>query len=782
MADAAPPPPDPAPTGSRTPTRMDATGPDPESAWGAGGPGAGVPHRIGHYHVVRAIATGGMGTVYEAIQDQPRRTVALKLMRQGLRAPAARRRFEYEAQVLARLRHPGIAQVYEAGTHHATGPGGVEEDVPYFAMEFVPDARTLTEHAQVRRLSMGARLELLAEVCDAAHHGHQKGIVHRDLKPGNILVDSSGRPKIIDFGVARAVDADLARATVQTAPGELVGTLQYMSPEQLEADPRELDARSDVYALGVVLFELLTGRLPHDLTGVTPAQAPAFVREHTPLRPSSIDPALRGDTETVILRALHKDRDRRYASAADLADDIRRLLASQPIAARRDSAAYILRTRARSSALRHPVGASLFAAGAGFLAGLWPGPSAVFRWTSFGAWFERTVIALAAPPGAPRLEHVRVVAMTDATDGEELARAAGVEGVANTQMATWRPLHGRLMERLAGAGIRARVVVWDSLFRVEGHDEGFAAGVQALRGAGVDTVVGAAWALGPDEAPDIRPALRAAGVRWGGVTFVGDADVAWKLDAVAQRRTQVPMPSLALEAFSATLHPGANAEYFLRAGPGTVEVRFDRAPGNPPAPRLIPLGQFTTLSSGFASPGLQPGDVVGGLVLRMPGDEALRSATIPYEELFTLDGAALRDRLDGKAILIANFRRGAHNPDEHPYPGGRRIRPPFAHAVGLDSLLGGPVIRLPRPLHIAILVGVGSLVGMAGAWLTGGRLAPMALAGAGLTGLATVLSLFAFRQASYLCNPAVPLLSMLIAAALAAWIVRVRRAGLLRRA
>jgi len=247
-----------------------------------------------------------MGTVYEAMQEEPERRVALKLIRPGLAAPRALRRFAHEAEILARLRHPAIAQVFEADSHR--GHGGL----PYFVMEYIPGARTITQYAQDQDLSIEQRLKLFAQVCDAVHHGHQRGIIHRDLKPGNILVDESGQPKVIDFGVARATDADMTIATLQTNVGEIVGTLRYMSPEQCAGDSAEIDTRCDVYALGVVLYELLTGQLPYDLSSVSPFDAPRMIREEKPRRPSSVSRVLRGDVETIVLKALEKDRTRRY--------------------------------------------------------------------------------------------------------------------------------------------------------------------------------------------------------------------------------------------------------------------------------------------------------------------------------------------------------------------------------------------------------------------------------------------------------------------------------------
>jgi tetratricopeptide (TPR) repeat protein/tRNA A-37 threonylcarbamoyl transferase component Bud32 len=301
-----------------------------------------TPKQIGRYHLKHVIGSGGMGTVYVAVQERPRRTVALKLMKAGIASRSALRRFEYESQILARLRHANIAQVYESGTHD-DGTGRV----PFFAMEYIPGAKTITAYAEDKELGTRQRLQLFAKVCDAVHHGHQKGIIHRDLKPGNILVDSCGEPKIIDFGVARATDSDIAVTTLQTDIGELIGTLQYMSPEQCEADPHDLDTRSDVYALGVVLYELLCGRLPYDVSRTAVHEAARVVRESKPARPSTINRTLRGDVETITLKAMEKDRARRYQSAGDLGQDIQRYLNNEPIEARPPSVIYQVRMFAR---------------------------------------------------------------------------------------------------------------------------------------------------------------------------------------------------------------------------------------------------------------------------------------------------------------------------------------------------------------------------------------------------------------------------------------------------
>ncbi len=258
-----------------------------------------IGRRVGNFTIDRLLASGGMGSVYVATQDEPRREVALKLMRSGIASRSALRRFRFEAQVLGRLHHPNIAQVFEAGSHD-DGSGGV----PYFAMEYLPDTTPITVFVESKKLRTRQRLSLFAKVCEAVHHGHQRGIIHRDLKPSNILVDSSGEPKIIDFGVARATDSDLAVTTLHTEIGQLIGTLQYMSPEQCEGDPDDLDTRSDVYALGVVLYEVLCGRLPYDVTRVSFAEAARVIREEAPSKPSTVNRTLRGDVETIALKAL----------------------------------------------------------------------------------------------------------------------------------------------------------------------------------------------------------------------------------------------------------------------------------------------------------------------------------------------------------------------------------------------------------------------------------------------------------------------------------------------
>ena len=278
--------------------------------------------------IVRLVAEGGMGRVYEGWQEQPGRPVAVKVMRAGIASGSLLKRFEHEARILGRLRHPGIAQIHTVGIHDVTG-----RQEPYFVMEFIPHAASIVAYAEAHQLSVHERLELFRQVCLAVAHGHQRGVIHRDLKPSNILVDVGGQPKVIDFGIARSTDADMALTSLHTDVGQLIGTLQYMSPEQFDADPDELDVRSDVYALGVVLYELLTGQPPYELRQRPVYEAARVVREATPTPLSEVNRTLRRDVSIIAGKCLEKDRGRRYATASELGADIGRYLAGEPILA-----------------------------------------------------------------------------------------------------------------------------------------------------------------------------------------------------------------------------------------------------------------------------------------------------------------------------------------------------------------------------------------------------------------------------------------------------------------
>ena len=287
----------------------------------------GLSDRFGNFRLLGVLGAGGMGIVYRARQHAPPRDVALKVL-QPARADAEHlARFRFEVEALGRLQHPGIAAIFDAGTvDHGAGPQ------PFLAMELI-HGRPLLEHAARARLELPARLRLLAAIADAMQHAHQRGIVHRDLKPANVLVDDSGQPKVLDFGIATAIDRTGGPRARQHEPAPL-GTLPYMSPEQLRDRGAVVDLRSDVYALGVLLHELLTGHLPFDFRGMDTRAAADHIATATPRPLAASDRRLRGDLEAIAGKALAVDPAQRYASAGEFAADLRAWLRHEPIAAR----------------------------------------------------------------------------------------------------------------------------------------------------------------------------------------------------------------------------------------------------------------------------------------------------------------------------------------------------------------------------------------------------------------------------------------------------------------
>ena len=307
------------------------------------------PKMLGQYRIVEKVGQGTFGQVFRAEQDLPRRSVALKVLRPGL---AVAGRFEKEADALGRLQHPGIAQVYEAQW---------DSGVAFMAMEFV-NGVPLGDYLKANELSLPEKLALFREICGAVRAAHQKGVIHRDLKPSNILVQKAdGMPKLLDFGLARMFEVEDVRASIERN-AVVEGTIPYMSPEQAAGDERKLDVRLDVYSLGVVLFEMVSGELPHDFDGKQPHECLRIVREDDPALLSDVTPTVPRDVVAIAAKAMERRQDERYSCVDDLSEDVARFLRNEPVEARATTIRYRLSKWMRRNRVAALVGVALLGA------------------------------------------------------------------------------------------------------------------------------------------------------------------------------------------------------------------------------------------------------------------------------------------------------------------------------------------------------------------------------------------------------------------------------------
>jgi hypothetical protein len=672
-----------------------------------------LPERVGRYILGQLIDGGGMGRVFKAVHEETRAEAAIKIMRTDLAGPDAAERFRQEGRLLAKMRHPNIAQVYDAGT---TRVGGV--DTPYIAMEFIPGARTVRDFAAGQ--STDDLLRTFIKVCRAVHHANERGIVHRDLKPSNILVDAYGEPKVIDFGVAKNLDGHFDESAVVTLEGGVPGTVPYMAPEQVSWRHELIDRRTDVYALGVVLYELICGRLPYRVNGVALPEAVRVICEEEPTEPTRMTTRelLGRDLRTVLMKMLAKSRQRRYQSAEDVACELERVLAGRDIEASPASVVYRMRRWLGVQGDRERLAAAAAIWVGAVALTMLLGPRLLYRGTALAASYAGLVMSFADTPGVG-YNHVRVIGVDDV---EAVAAALpGVDlGAVETDPAPAtrvRPVIGAMLERLALCD--PRCVAVDFRFNAPDRAEFIVAGIAALHEHGVETVVGStsfvprgygtggATGLGDFDESIARVA------RWGSVS-AGEARGSLAVGlALRVRRTGDVFPSFGL----ATLVAAAayDQDFVTSIEDGTLRVSYLDVGGRGRQARRRGEGLDVAYTEVGAHPrsdparGITAGDLVANAAVGIPPWALAESgpSTLALGEALAMPIEDLRRLVAGRVVMIADLRPGLDEIEV----GGKRLHKGYLWATWLDRELDGRSVRGPGMGGAAEQIYLGGLLG-----------------------------------------------------------------------
>ncbi|MCI0364006.1 MAG: protein kinase [Phycisphaerales bacterium] len=751
--------------------------------------------KIEGYEVQREIHRGGQGIVYKARQLSTNRDVAIKLLTHEESATDRQKhRFEREVALASSLHHSNIVTVYDSGLLHGRY---------YYVMEYVR-GQLLDEYLQSTTLSVQQKLKLFTQICSAVSYAHQQGVTHRDLKPGNILVDARGEPHIVDFGLAKSAGATLSEGRPVSLTSEFMGTLAYAAPEQTKGDPTLIGTRTDVYALGVILFHMLTGKHPYQVSGDLVKAFQAICQEQ-PSDPSDLSDGLDHDIDTIVLRALAKEPDRRYQTVAEFQEDIERWVAGRPISARRDSFAHLLRVRSRTAVERHPVLTTLGVIIASTAIAQILGGAFFLAWPGVNQYFEGFVTSKLAPaPSTQAFSQLRVIQVDEQTE-RDLEALGRQEGFTDVQPVPWRSirrLHGRLMEKLAQAG--AKVVAWDLIMpdpaqpaedaspaaksayeQTMSFNDDFVCGVKAMHDAPGGAVVMAIpdWQLDDESMPHISHRILRSGVRWGGVTIKPDAQAVMLLDLAVQRERggkTTRLPSLALATLSAFRHPDMDISISMSALSEKLWVFYHRrgeslmqstSTGITDVIELSAVRPYVPHPNDDPTAGLEPGDLQGHYVLDIPSDSVLAAASLSYRQVMTAGPEQLSEWFKNKVVLVGEFRPGRER--KRPNSDGRMIDPPYAHAVAIDSLMRKvATIRYARLGGWTTAILFGAVLGVvAGACAKRAQRFLYLLAGGALL---VILSVLAYRQFSYITYPTLPALSMFIACAGVVLLNRVR--------
>ena len=720
------------------------------------------------YTLIRELSRGGQGVVYQALQTSTKRKVALKMLLAGNFAPeVSLKRFQREIELVAQLDHPNIVSVFDADS--------TRDGRRFFAMDYIR-GKTLTDHLHESKSGLRAMLELFATICEAVNYAHQRGIIHRDLKPSNILVDSNGDPKILDFGLAKLQSAPAQ--TLVSMSHQFLGTLPYMSPEQVRGNPDLMDVRTDVYALGILLFHCLTKRFPYRIND-EPPKIINNILNAAPKRPSEFRRDLNHEIDTVVGKCLAKERERRYANAGEIAEDLRRYLDGRPILAKRDSIAYVLRTRARTAVHRHPAVSLASAAALAALVGIVLLQPLVDHWTPLHRLYENAAAVTADHFGpAYAFTDLKIVTLNDETPIDRLVELEALPSSTIADPKGLRRLHGRFMQRLARLAHPPRVVGWDFAFVQESeHDAEFVDGVRALRAKGVFVVVATkVWPANGDGRGAVSPRL-ADEVRFA-CANLGSEHSLWRVPLAMQCGDREPLPSLSMAIVAAARHPNATPSFSVNQADHRVVIHYHartagtaglRAPlADPDVIRAAHILRFNDLTEENAAQGHCLNDQVSEITVELPNDNVFETARLNYADCFTADSESLNDAFKDRILILADTRGDT---DRHTFK-DRKVPGAWGHAVVIQNAwneLAHPVRRHVMDSRwgyadFVVCAIAGALIGYS---LPKWRFVPCGVALIALLGISAYLAVF-----RVLWNPIAPFGALVIAMELATMVRR----------
>jgi serine/threonine protein kinase/CHASE2 domain-containing sensor protein len=666
----------------------------------------GIPQRVGPYLVRGIIGEGGMGVVLEAEHERLGSRAAVKLIRRGLAgkhaSPQVIARFIDESRLLAMLDHPAICRVLDAGTYEepAGASGAHGAILPYFAMEFILGARDLRAYCLMVQPDRRTVARLLLPILDAVEYGHQRGVLHRDLKPENILIGRSDgsdedRAKLIDFGIARAVGAETVRARL-TVQGSFLGTPRYASPEQLAGDSRGVDQRTDVYALGVILHEVMLGQHPYGLGDVDAHMAAAAISRAPALRATRTGEPGQRDLEILLHTAVAREPASRYQTVASLAADLRRWLNDEPVLARQPGWWTLGFRKARAVGCRNRPITRLSVALVAAVAAMHP-PALVYEPLSAA---QRTFARLTS-----RLQTLRapdaglaVVQWTDQTKPEDLGPLLGLDDVQSVEHPTWRTFMGKVIERLADVGVSAVVVDidYDTPSEISTHDEHLAESIRKTIAAGVP-VVFARKNWFSQSCPAVQALVHTGGVSQASIPgyWVGDLTVS-RTDAAGATRSDLGLITYAL---AAQRVPGSTPDVTILENEGLAQIKYFVSESGRPVDSgvrdVFPVHVETiTVRNDFF--GFTEGDVVASVVAHAWSAEENAAVTVLIDEVVR-DAPGTSARLRGKIALLARCTHDpSREPDLSPHPTtDEDTWCIYSHASSLAALITNSAMRMP---------------------------------------------------------------------------------------